>query len=160
VSDQRPDTDHDEDHADDEGHDAVQCRRCARHAVRPSVMWTVGLGGSRNWIAERTAASIFTRICQHVSARGFVGGVFGRLFGTGWVVGVAGVATIGFAGVGDCGAVFVVLVGGHSIAFLNKSDRRQRLSGGVDAVPPLRQLLGCAVGRGGFGLGGGLDERQ
>ena len=27
VSDQRPDTDHD----DDEGHDAVQCRRCARH---------------------------------------------------------------------------------------------------------------------------------
>ena len=76
------------------------------------------------------------------------------------VVGVAGVATIRFAGVGDCGAVFVVLVGGHSIAFLNKSDRRQRLSGGVDAVPPVRQLLGCAVGRGGFGLGGGLDERQ
>ena len=121
-------------------------------------MWTVSLGGSaRNWIAERTAASIFTRICQHVSARGFVGGVFGRLFRTGWVVGVAGVATIRFAGVGDCGAVFVVLVGGHSIAFLNKSDR-QRLSGVIDAVPPASYLVAPLVGD--FDLGGGLDERQ
>src|SRR6476661_11085062 len=50
---------HDEDHADDEGHDAVQCGRCARHVAGPSAMWTVSWGGSaRNWIAERTAASI------------------------------------------------------------------------------------------------------